>query len=143
MRDNMQDEIVTEADIRRMVETFYDKVRRDPVLAPVFEAAIGPDWGLHLRHMSDFWSGVLRMTGRYKGKPLQVHRALPDLRPAHFDRWLALFRLTATETLAPAAAALFVQRAERIAATLRQGIFGRGPGLPGTVATREATGWPT
>ena len=142
MRDSMQDEIVTEADIRRMVETFYHKVRRDPVLAPVFKAAIGPDWGPHLRLMSDFWSGVLRMTGRYKGKPLQVHRALPDLRPAHFDRWLALFRLTATETLAPAAAALFVQRAERIAATLRQGIFGRGPGLPGAAATREATGWP-
>ena len=143
MRDSMQDEIVTEADIRRMVETFYDKVRRDPVLAPVFEAAIGPDWGPHLRLMSDFWSGVLRMTGRYKGKPLQVHRALPDLRPAHFDRWLALFRLTAAETQAPVAAALFVQRAERIAATLRQGIFGHGPRLPGVVGTREATGWPT
>ena len=142
MRTIVQHDIVSEADIRRMVEAFYAKVRRDPLLAPVFESAIGPDWGPHLQVMTDFWSGVLRMTGRYKGKPLQVHRALPDLRPAHFDRWLALFRLTAAETQAPAAAALFVQRAERIAATLRQGIFGRDPALARAAAARETTSWP-
>ncbi len=143
MRNIMQDQIVTEADIRRMVEAFYAKVRRDPVLAPVFEAAIGPDWEGHLQVMVDFWSSVLRMTGRYKGKPLQVHRALPDLKPAHFDRWLGHFRVTAAETQTPAAAALFVQRAERIAATLQQGIFGRGPAPAGAAATTEAIRWPT
>ena len=118
---------VSEADIRRQVESFYAEVRRDPELAPLFEAAIGPDWGPHLDLMCDFWSGVMRMSGRYKGKPLQAHRALPGLTPAHFQRWLGLFRATAARTQHPADAAIFVQRAERIAATLQQGVFGQSP----------------
>lgn len=123
---------VSEADIRRLVEAFYAEVRRDPELAPVFETVIGPDWGPHLEVMCRFWSGVMRMSGRYKGKPLQVHRALPGLTPAHFGRWLGLFRATAARTQRPVPAALFIQRAERIAATLQQGIFG-----PGTAAAAE------
>ncbi|MDJ0943816.1 MAG: group III truncated hemoglobin [Kiloniellales bacterium] len=139
MRTAGQDGIVSEADIRRQVETFYARVRRDPELAPVFEAAIGPDWGAHLDVMTDFWSGVLRMTGRYKGKPLQVHRALPDLKPAHFERWLDLFRATAVETQGPVAAAVFVWRAERIAATLRRGVLSRDPLAAGRPVAREGT----
>ena len=50
--------------------------------------------------------------------------------------------MTAAETQSPAAAALFVQRAERIAATLRQGIFGRDPALARAAAARETTSWP-
>ena len=131
---------ISEADIRRLVESFYAEVRRDAELAPIFEAAIGPDWGPHLDLLCDFWSGVVRMSGRYKGKPLQVHRALPDLAPAHFRRWLALFRETAARTQDPAAAALFVQRAERIAATLQQGVFGPRANVPDEEETRPCNG---
>ena len=131
---------VSEADIRRQVESFYAEVRRDPELAPLFEAAIGPDWSPHLDLMCDFWSGVMRMSGRYKGKPLQAHRALPGLTPAHFQRWLGLFRATAARTQSPTAAALFVQRAERIAATLQQGVFGRSPAAAVQQEARRCNG---
>ena len=118
------EDFVAEADIRRQVDSFYARVRCDPILAPVFEAAIGPDWGPHLDLMCDFWSGVLRRSGRYKGNPLQVHRRLPALNPALFERWLALFRLTAEEVQTPEIAALFVLRAERIAGVLQNNLFG-------------------
>lgn len=112
---------VTEAVIERLVGTFYGRVRADAILGPVFEAAIS-DWDQHLKTMRDFWSSVTLMTGRYKGKPILAHAALPDIAALHFARWLALFRQTAVDVCAPDAAALFTDRAERIAQSLQLGI---------------------
>src|SRR5690606_23893302 len=106
---------VTEAMIRDLVDAFYAKVRKDDVLGPIFERVIAGDWGPHLSKMYDFWSSVTLMTGRYHGTPLQAHLRLEELQPVHFQRWLALFRATAAEVCPPGAAALFVDRAERIA----------------------------
>lgn len=99
-----------------LVHGFYDKVRADAVLGPVFAARI-TDWGPHLNKMVDFWSSVALMTGRYHGAPVVKHASLP-LSWAHFERWLMLFRQTAAETCSPAGAAHVVERAERIARSL-------------------------
>jgi hemoglobin len=53
---------------------------------------------------------------------MRVHAALPQISADHFDRWLELFRVTAREQCPPAAAALFIDRAERIAQSLEMGI---------------------
>ena len=103
-----------------LVHGFYAKVRADAVLAPVFEARI-TDWGPHLAQMCAFWSSVALMTGRYHGTPMAKHMPLP-VDAAHFDRWLALFEQTARELCAPEAAEHFVERAQRIAASLELGI---------------------
>ncbi|MBI1199961.1 MAG: preprotein translocase subunit TatC [Phenylobacterium sp.] len=113
---------VTEEMIGRLVPAFYAKVRRDPVLGPIFEAAIGDWWDAHLAKLCDFWSSVMLMTGRFKGRPMPVHVAIPDIGPDHFARWLALFRETAAEVCPPPAAALFEARAEMIAESLQLGI---------------------
>jgi hemoglobin len=43
---------VTEPAIRRLVDAFYARVRRDPTLDPVFAAAIAEhDWPEHLEKM--------------------------------------------------------------------------------------------
>lgn len=112
---------ITEAMIRELVVRFYARVRADPSLGPIFEAAVA-DWDAHLDKLCDFWSSVTLMTGRYKGAPMAAHAALPGLTGAHFDRWLELFRDTARATCPPAAAALFMDRAERIAHSLELGI---------------------
>lgn len=114
---------VTEEMIHEVVHGFYDKVRRDPALAPVFNRVIPNDaWPEHLAKMCDFWSSVLLMTGRFKGTPMAVHARIAEIRPTHFARWLDLFRQT-VETLCPApAAALFVAKAEMIAQSLQLGI---------------------
>jgi hemoglobin len=111
---------ITEAMIERLVHAFYAKVRSDPVLAPVFEARIA-DWEPHLAQMCAFWSSVALMTGRYHGTPMVKHMPLP-VDADHFDRWLALFEQTARDICPPEAAAHFIERARRIAASLELGI---------------------
>ena len=102
--------------LRELVHSFCDKVRRDAVLGPIFAARIA-DWGPHLDRMVAFWSSVALMTGRYHGRPVQVHTPLP-IHGAHFERWLGMFRETAQEVCTPAGAAHVIERAERIARSL-------------------------
>lgn len=121
----------SERDIDQLVERFYARVRQDDRLGPVFEAAIGDEgWPRHLATLKDFWAGVLQAAGRYKGSPMAVHGRLPQLREDMFIPWLALFHETAGELFDPPRAALVGEKAERIARSLRLGLFYR----PGAAA---------
>lgn len=111
---------VDEAMIRRLVHAFYDKVRTDPLLGPVFAARI-TDWVPHLEQMCAFWSSVVLRSRRYHGRPMPKHAALP-IDASHFDHWLRLFAETAAEVCPPAAAAHIVERAHLIAESLENGI---------------------
>jgi hemoglobin len=111
---------VTEATIHDLVHAFYAKVRADEVLGPIFEAKI-QDWEPHLAKMCDFWSSVTLMSGRYHGTPMIAHARLP-VDASHFGRWLELFEETALEVCPPEAAALFIDRSQRIAQSLLMGI---------------------
>ncbi len=118
---------------------FYARVRGDPLIGPVFAAAI-PDaaWPRHMATIEAFWSSILFGTGRYKGNPFGRHQALGALRPEHFARWLALFGETAASRFAPEDAAVLQERAERIGASLQAGLFFRpdaaAPTAPGADA---------
>jgi hemoglobin len=116
---------VTEEMIRQLVHAFYDKVRADAELGPIFARVIGEDWDAHLAKMCDFWSSVMLTSGRYKGSPMLAHMRLKMITPAHFVRWLSLFRATAAELFAPAIAQVFILRAENIARSLQLGMFFR------------------
>ncbi|SFO48285.1 hemoglobin [Chitinophaga sp. YR627] len=83
-------DIQTEEDVRQLVYTFYDKVRADALLGPVFEKAIGGDWEPHLQIMCNFWSTMLLYSGKYRGDPMSKHMSLP-IDPQHFSQWLTLF----------------------------------------------------
>ncbi len=113
---------ITEDMIERLVRAFYDKVRVDAILGPIFAARIS-DWEPHLQRMCAFWSSVALMTGRYHGTPMAKHLPLP-VDAAHFDRWLGLFEQTAHEVCPPAAEEHFVERARRIAASIELGLAG-------------------
>lgn len=120
---------VTETMIRELVHAFYDRVRADPLLGPVFNTVV-EDWDVHLEKLCAFWSSVTLMTGRYKGTPMQAHAVLPDVSAAHFERWLELFSATAEDICTPAAARLFADRAGRIADSLQMGMaIQRGEGI--------------
>jgi len=103
---------VTERMIAELVHAFYAKARADDLVGPIFEAAI-EDWDEHLAKLCDFWSSVTLMTGRFKGAPMPAHARLPGLDAVHFERWLELW---------PAAAALFIARAEMIARSFQYGL---------------------
>jgi hemoglobin len=89
-------DIADEADVRNLVDIFYGKVRRDELLAPIFEPVIGDHWENHLQRMTDFWSTLLLYTRKFKDDPLTKHLPLA-LTKEHFDRWLSLFRQTVDE----------------------------------------------
>jgi hemoglobin len=120
--------MLDEAMIRNVVHGFYDAIRTDDLLGPIFAGAI-PDeaWPRHLAKMSDFWSATLLRTDRYEGRPLPPHLAITGLGEAHFRRWLTMFRITVRRICPPEVAALFMSRAIRIAHSFRLAIaFHRG-----------------
>jgi hemoglobin len=87
-----------EGEIARLVERFYEVARCDPVLGPIFERHVA-DWERHLATMRDFWSAAVYRTGRYSGRPLDVHRRVGEIRGEHFPRWLALWERTVDEVV--------------------------------------------
>ncbi len=117
--------MLTEQHIAALVYGFYDQVRADAELGPVFEAAIGDHWDSHLVTMCDFWSALLLGTSRFEGRPLAKHLRLRDqITPAHFQRWLRLFAETADQVLPPDAAAQARFKAHNIAQAFQHHMFG-------------------
>ncbi|MEO9148237.1 MAG: group III truncated hemoglobin, partial [Burkholderiaceae bacterium] len=54
------------------------------------------DWSRHISKIIAFWSTALCGSKCYRGNPMLLHRALPDLSPAIFERWLDLFHEAAS-----------------------------------------------
>jgi hemoglobin len=86
-------DIKTRSDVKRLVDCFYNKVKTDALLAPVFAHV---DWLHHLPVMYNFWSSVLFGDMTYSGNPLPKHMNLP-VQKQHFIRWLELFSETVDE----------------------------------------------
>lgn len=86
-------QIEKEEDIKILVHEFYSKVRKDQILAPIFNAVIIDTWEDHLQVMVDFWSSMLLYTRKYVKDPFSKHSVL-ELEPIHFERWLQLFNET-------------------------------------------------
>lgn len=115
---------IDEAFVSNLVENFYTRVRAHPLLGPVFQNEIDDNWAPHLATMKDFWSSVAMNTGRYSGKPFPAHMKLTGITPAHFNIWLALFRLTLEEMSDTAETVdYFMERANRIARSFQLGMF--------------------
>lgn len=102
-------------EIHEFVHLFYDRVREDEKLGPIFNEHVH-DWDTHLDKMVRFWSSMLLGTGTYQGTPMPKHVALPNLSGELFGHWLALFHETMktldNQALA-AKAELFAQRIAR------------------------------
>ena len=111
---------IDEAMIEKLVRGFYDRVRNDDLIGPVFASRIS-DWEPHLQQMFAFWSSVALMNGSYHGQPMRKHLRLP-VDGRHFDRWLALFEQTARDLCPPRAADHFIERAHRIAESIELGV---------------------
>lgn len=118
---------IDEALIRRIVFTFYARVRTDPELGPVFERAIGDDWGPHLEKMCDFWSSITLRSGRYSGSPAIAHMRHKTIRPEHFDIWLGLWVRTVSELATGAAEVAFTSAAHRMGHNLRGMLYAHRP----------------
>jgi len=120
-----QDDQIDEAALERLIPAFYDRVRADADIGPLFNAAVH-DWPDHLEKLVAFWSSVMLASGRYKGSPVAEHlKHKAAITPAMFDRWLAIWADTTNELLAPAAATAMQAKAARIAESLQLALFFR------------------
>lgn len=91
------EQLSSRADVDLLVRRFYQKVREDGVLGPVFDHVVS-NWDRHLVHLSDFWEMILFQSGPGAGKfnPAQVHREVDrewdhGISQVHFGIWLQLW----------------------------------------------------
>lgn len=118
---------ITEAQIAMLIPDFYDRVRADALIGPVFAGATD-NWPPHLDKLVAFWSSVMLTTGRYKGNPMAAHmKHLATITPPMFDRWLALWAQVTADTLPVGIATELQARADRIAQSLKLALYYRLP----------------
>ena len=121
---------IDEAYIACLVDTFYQRVRADPTLGPIFDGVIQDRWDHHLPRMKEFWASVALHAGTYSGQPVPAHVKLTHVQRSDFQLWLKLFRETLEQTApTPEVIDYFMERAQRIAESLQLAMFGF-PGLP-------------
>jgi hemoglobin len=89
-------EIITLEDIKKLVDTFYEKVREDELIGRIFNERIQNRWPQHLEKMYTFWQTVLLGEHTYFGSPFPPHANLP-ISHKHFERWMQLFNQTLDE----------------------------------------------
>jgi hemoglobin len=96
-------DITGRPDIVVLVDRFYEKVRVDTLIGPIFNDIAQVDWAVHLPKLYAFWQTVLFGDGGFRGNPLGIHFKLMEKTPMdwpRFERWLALFNETVDELYA-------------------------------------------
>lgn len=109
-----KNDILELEDVKLLVDTFYDKVRDDQLIGPIFNERIQNRWPQHLAKMYTFWQTVLLGEHTYYGSPFPPHAQLP-LEKEHFERWLALFSETLHELFSGETADEAIWRANKMA----------------------------
>lgn len=89
----MTREITNLEDVQLLVDSFYENIRGDELLAPIFNQLIQNRWPEHLSIMYRFWQTVLLDEHTYKGSPFHPHARL-DVEEKHFVRWIRIFNET-------------------------------------------------
>ncbi len=111
-------DIADRADLVKLVDAFYARVRADKELGHVFDEVAKVHWESHLPKLYDFWDTVLFRAGSFRGNLIGAHSrlaALTDMSRPLFDRWLELFRETVRQRFAGERADHIVRCAEDMA----------------------------
>ena len=107
-------DILSLEDVKLLVDTFYDKVKEDQLIGPIFNERIQNRWPQHLAKMYTFWQTVLLGEHTYYGSPFPPHAQLP-VEKEHFERWLSLFSNTLQELFSGEIADEAMWRANKMA----------------------------
>lgn len=119
----MKRDIQTKEDIELVVNTFYDRVKNDEVIAYLFANV---DWKKHLPIMYSFWENIVFHTGSYEGNPMNTHHKLHQKSPTtlqHFQKWNQLFTQTLDGLFVGEKAELMKQKAQSISTVMQIRIF--------------------
>jgi len=122
----MKKDITDRKDIELLVDKFYERVRMDDTIGPIFNEVARVDWNKHLPVMYSFWENIIFQTGDYAGNPMSAHFKLHKMHPLekpHFERWKSIFLETTDELFQGDHAELAKQRALSIATVMEIKIF--------------------
>ena len=114
-------DITNRKDIERLVNEFYERVKLDQTIGPIFSDVAHVNWDKHLPVMYDFWENIIFQTGNYTGNPMSAHFKIHEKHPftkAHFTRWLAIFQETLNDCFQGPNTELARQRALSIATVI-------------------------
>lgn len=115
----MKKDITCRADIELLINTFYEKVKKDNLLSHFFEKV---KWDRHLSIMYDFWENIIFQTGSYTGNPMNIHEKVMgkmQLNKNDFKKWLKLFVNATNELFEGNNAELAKNRAISIAGVMQ------------------------
>ncbi len=118
MSNILKNDIKTRQDIILLVDTFYDKVKKEPTLGYIFDQVAKVDWSKHLPVMYSFWSSILLGEKSFGGNPMKKHIELGKITPmteVEFSAWKKIFTETVYELFEGDKANEAVVRAENIA----------------------------
>ncbi len=115
-------DITNRADIKLLVDTFYEKIRVHEVLGPIFNGII-TDWESHLVLLTDFWETQLFLKRKYYGNPVTVHQEVDDkmnhtITSEHFGLWLNDWFATIDELFEGDTAWIAKNRAQKMSTML-------------------------
>lgn len=115
-------DIISGAEIKKVIDTFYEKVRADETIGFIFNDIAQVDWELHMPIMYNFWESTVFGTGTYTRNAMTPHFVLQDkvkFTAAHFERWVFLFVTTVDELYAGENAEVMKMRATSIAGLMQ------------------------
>lgn len=118
----MKKDITNKKDIEKLVNAFYEKVKKDHAINHFFTEVVKVDWDKHLPIMYKFWENVVFYTGNYSGNPMLKHKAISEkssMSKVHFEQWILLFNSTVDELFEGEKADLIKQSALNIATVMQ------------------------
>lgn len=114
-----QKEITTRFEVEELVRTFYQEIRKDGLLGPVFDHMIRSDeiWEHHFGKLTDFWEVNLLKQGKYEGAMIELHIWVDmqigyKMKEDHFTRWLSIWHENLNKRFKGPAAELAHRRAD-------------------------------
>ena len=93
-------EIENRSDVSLLVNTFYNTIREDALLGPIFNSFLSKEqWPPHLDKLTDFWMTNLFGIPCFKGSPTAAHFKVDKnlkqgMSQDHFQHWLSLWFAT-------------------------------------------------
>ena len=118
----MKRNIENHEDIKLLIDTFYEKVRRDETIGYIFNDVAKVNWEQHLPVMYSFWSSMLLGDRSYESNVMQKHIELSSYTPftqKEFSAWLTMFKSTVDELFSGDKADEAKSRAESIAGLMQ------------------------
>ena len=121
------EDISSREEVFLLVTTFYEKVRKNELLGPIFNSVI-KDWEKHLEHLTDFWESNLFFKKTFQGDPVGKHVEVDKahdggINEIHFGVWLNIWYETIDQMFEGEIAQIAKNRARNMSTFFHLKIF--------------------